>query len=59
MSRNSTKIAKIYFELTNHCNFKCDFCPINVSCRKRQHMEFSLFAAAVEDTEQCWAESVG
>lgn len=40
---------KIYFEVTNYCNFACDFCPILESVRKRQHMEFDLFKKGIDE----------
>lgn len=42
-------IEKIYFELTNICNFKCDFCSINNSKRKKQFMDFSLFKKGIDE----------
>ena len=43
------KAAKVYFELTNLCNFKCDFCPLPDSTRKGEHMELSLFEKGVDE----------
>lgn len=43
------KASKVYFEVTNHCNFRCDFCPINNSRRKPQHMPFGLFTKGVDE----------
>ncbi len=40
---------KVYFEVTNHCNFRCDFCPIAESRRKEQHMDLALFRKGVQD----------
>lgn len=40
---------KVYFEVTNYCNFKCDFCPINSSSREKRHMDFSLFEKGIND----------
>lgn len=40
---------KVYFEVTNYCNFKCDFCPINSSKREKRHMDFSLFKKGIND----------
>jgi len=42
-------IDKVYLELTNTCNLRCDFCPSRVSKRKRQFMEFDLFRTAVDE----------
>ena len=43
-----TKVDIFYFEVSGACNFRCDFCPINYSKRKRQHMDFSLFTTGVD-----------
>lgn len=60
MSNVRPKTKKVYFEVTNYCNFRCGFCPINVSCRPWQHMDFSLFAKGVDDiVEKDIAEEVG
>jgi sulfatase maturation enzyme AslB (radical SAM superfamily) len=40
---------KIYFEVTNYCNFHCDFCPVHVSTRPNQHMDFSLFQKGIDE----------
>lgn len=43
------KVLKAYFEVTNHCNFRCKFCPINSSRRRRQHMDLDLFKKGVDE----------
>lgn len=43
------KGIKVYFEVTNCCNFNCDFCLIESSRRKRQHIEFSLLKKSVDE----------
>jgi MoaA/NifB/PqqE/SkfB family radical SAM enzyme len=43
------RAAKVYFELTNRCNFKCDFCPIEYSRRSKRNMDFSLFQKGIQD----------
>jgi MoaA/NifB/PqqE/SkfB family radical SAM enzyme len=43
------KTIKVYFEVTNYCNFRCDFCPMQVSKRKMQHMDFTLFEKGIGD----------
>ena len=43
------KAAKVHFQLTNLCNFKCDFCPLPDSTRPGQHMELSLFKKGVDE----------
>ncbi len=45
-------IDKVYLELTNTCNLRCDFCPSRVSKRKKQFMEFDLFKTAVDEIER-------
>jgi radical SAM protein with 4Fe4S-binding SPASM domain len=60
MAEVRPKTKKVYFEVTNYCNFRCGFCPINVSCRPWQHMDLSLFAKGVDDVvENNIAEEVG
>jgi len=54
MNRNAVKatdrkIFRVYLELSNTCNFKCDFCPIEHSKRQKKFMDFSLFKKAVDD----------
>ncbi|MFC1884079.1 radical SAM/SPASM domain-containing protein [Thermodesulfobacteriota bacterium] len=43
------RVERFYIELTNACNFGCDFCPSTVSKRKPQHMDFSLFKKIVDE----------
>ena len=43
------KTVKVYFELTNICNFNCDYCPIDRSERRKEHMDFSLFQKGIKD----------
>jgi len=43
------KADQVYFELSNLCNFKCDFCPLPGSKRAGQHMELSLFQKGVDE----------
>ena len=49
MSTQMIRPEKIYFEVTNHCNFNCDFCPSHESGRPRQHMDFALFEKGIDD----------
>ena len=42
-------VRMVYFELTNHCNFRCDFCPHSFSKRPRQHLDISLFTKGIDD----------
>ena len=43
------KVDRVYLELSNICNFTCDFCPINHSKRKKEYMEFSILKKAVDE----------
>src|SRR5262245_57638061 len=43
------KADQVYFELSNLCNFKCDFCPLPGSKRAGQHMDLSLFQKGVDE----------
>jgi len=36
------KFDRIHIELTNRCNFACEFCPDSIMIRKRGDMEFEL-----------------
>ena len=49
MSSDMIRPEKVYFEVTNHCNFNCDFCPMQESRRPRQHMDFALFKKGIDD----------
>ncbi len=60
MQVKSTKAMKVYFEVTNFCNFRCDFCPTSASRRKAQHMDFALFTKGIDDIARSGvAETVG
>jgi MoaA/NifB/PqqE/SkfB family radical SAM enzyme len=48
MQQETVTARKVYFELTNACNFRCDFCPIQVSTRKPELMDYELFRAGVD-----------
>ena len=49
MQNDQASAHKLYFEVTNHCNFRCDFCPIAESKRQKQHMDLALFQKGVQD----------
>jgi sulfatase maturation enzyme AslB (radical SAM superfamily) len=49
MQNHQPQAQKVYFEVTNHCNFRCDFCPMAESKRKRQHMDYALFTKGIHD----------
>lgn len=42
-------IRKVYIEVTNYCNFSCDFCPLGLSGRPRRHLDFSLYTQAIDE----------
>ena len=45
----SLKIKNIYLEMTNICNFDCNFCPIRISRRQPGKMEMGLFKKIVDE----------
>lgn len=45
----SLKIKKIYIEMTNVCNFDCNFCPIRFSKRKPGRIRMDLFKKIVDE----------
>lgn len=49
MSSYQSQTDKVYLEVTNICNFGCDFCPSLGSRRKRHHMDFALFQKGIDD----------
>lgn len=49
MSIKQLGIKKVYIEVTNYCNFRCEFCPLRLSHRPRRHMDFQLFCKAIDD----------
>jgi sulfatase maturation enzyme AslB (radical SAM superfamily) len=60
MSTRNTETIKVYFEVTNHCNFRCDFCPIGESQRPRQHMDWELLVKGIDEVARSGiAEAVG
>lgn len=45
----SYKVVSIHFELTNHCNLKCNMCPVNRDMiREKGFMDFALFKKIVD-----------
>lgn len=40
--------VKVYFEVTNFCNFRCEFCPMAESTRRPQHMDWRLFKEGID-----------
>lgn len=43
------QVNKVFFEVTNACNFRCDFCPINHSSRPARQMDFSLLIKGIAE----------
>lgn len=43
---------RIHVELTNRCNFACQFCPEEVMSRERGEMEFDLFKKVIDEIER-------
>jgi MoaA/NifB/PqqE/SkfB family radical SAM enzyme len=39
----------VYFELTNACNFRCDFCPLADSGRPVRSMDMALFRKGIDE----------
>lgn len=49
MQNQSFQAHKVYFEVTNYCNFRCDFCPQAESRRASRHMDWALFAKGIDE----------
>jgi MoaA/NifB/PqqE/SkfB family radical SAM enzyme len=52
MLRNALRPERVYFEVTNYCNFDCSFCPSGRLTRPRQHMDIDLFKKGINDIVQ-------
>ena len=48
----SYSLERIHLEVTNVCNFKCEFCPDAIMERKRGHMDFALLTKALDEIAQ-------
>jgi MoaA/NifB/PqqE/SkfB family radical SAM enzyme len=46
------RLDRLHIEVTNICNFKCEFCPDAIMERQRGHMEFSLLAQILAEVAQ-------
>lgn len=42
------QLNRLHIEVTNVCNFKCEFCPDAIMARRRGHMEVSLLDDLLE-----------
>lgn len=49
MRLSDLDIRTIFIEPTNYCNFRCEFCPLRISRRPRQHMDYALLARTVDE----------
>lgn len=47
--RSSPLLDRLHIEVTNICNFKCDFCPDAVMERQRGHMDFALLERLLDE----------
>ncbi|MEA5466856.1 radical SAM/SPASM domain-containing protein [Leptothoe sp. PORK10 BA2] len=45
----SYRLERIHLEVTNVCNFKCDFCPDAIMERKRGHMDLQLLEQTLDE----------
>ncbi|MEM8808855.1 MAG: radical SAM/SPASM domain-containing protein [Cyanobacteria bacterium P01_G01_bin.38] len=43
------RLERIHLEVTNVCNFKCEFCPDAIMARKRGHMDIALLTKALDE----------
>ena len=48
-SSRKPRLERIHLEVTNVCNFKCEFCPDAIMERKRGHMDFGLLTKALDE----------
>ncbi len=48
----SYRLERIHLEVTNVCNFKCEFCPDAIMERKRGHMDRALLEKALDEIAQ-------
>ncbi len=46
------QLERIHLEVTNVCNFKCEFCPDAIMERKRGHMDFALLIKALDEISE-------
>jgi organic radical activating enzyme len=45
-------LERIHLEVTNVCNFKCEFCPDAIMMRKRGHMDWKLLETTLHEIAQ-------
>ncbi len=46
------RLERIHLEVTNVCNFKCEFCPDAIMQRKRGHMDLALLEKTLDEIAQ-------
>jgi radical SAM protein with 4Fe4S-binding SPASM domain len=52
MLKTIPKVTRLYVELTNNCNFGCDFCPSTISTRTSHNMEFHIFKKIIDEVAE-------
>ncbi|MEM9089639.1 MAG: radical SAM/SPASM domain-containing protein [Cyanobacteria bacterium P01_F01_bin.53] len=52
LPRSGYSLERIHLEVTNVCNFKCEFCPDAIMERKRGHMDFGLLEKALDEISE-------
>ena len=43
------RLERLHLEVTNVCNFKCEFCPDAIMNRRRGHMDLALLEKALDE----------
>lgn len=43
------RLERVHLEVTNVCNFKCEFCPDAIMQRQRGHMDLALLKKALDE----------
>jgi MoaA/NifB/PqqE/SkfB family radical SAM enzyme len=52
-SERSHVLSSVNLELTNHCNLRCTFCPVNTTMRRAKgFMDPALFRRVIDDNPQ-------
>lgn len=46
------KLDRLHIEVTNVCNFKCEFCPDAIMQRRRGHMNFDLLSRLLQEVAE-------
>lgn len=52
MTRPLPPLDRLHIELTNVCNFKCDFCPDAIMNRRRGHMDLALLKQILDEVQE-------